>query len=292
MNLGTFFRHKPVRPAAGKDGGALVLIGGNEDKKNDLAVLDYLIAINQARDVAVIPTASSRPRELADKYRRAFNRLGANKVRILDIRCPQEADRQEHHDAIRAAQLVFFTGGDQVKLVNTLRKTRLLERIRKAFRRGATVAGTSAGAAAAGDMMLYAGDRKGSYKGAVEMSTGFGFIHGLVVDTHFHERHRLDRLIQVLLRLQAATGIGLGEDTAVVISAGTRLQVIGSRMVSLVDARHVRYSNISAIEPGQRIVYDGIRVTRLQEGFGFDLLQQRIFTVRDSDSCHKNRKIS
>ena len=194
--------------------GHLVLIGGNEDKVRNREILQRIVNINNVKNIAVIPTASRYyPRQLGDKYRSAFSKLGVKKIEILDIRSAKEADREENYEKIQASDCIFFTGGDQVRLVEILQNTKLLQVIKDEYQNGKTIAGTSAGAAAASNPMIFDGDEMGFLKGSVNHGEGFGFIENFTVDTHFITRGRISRLTQFLLRGYSNFGIGFAEDT-------------------------------------------------------------------------------
>ena len=209
-------KRTPTRP---QRSGTLVLVGGNEDKRGEMQVLRHAVEVAGATTVTVVPTASDYPWERADEYRRAFSALGVAEVLVADIRSRADAELAETAELARRPQLVFFTGGDQVRLVEILAGTHFLDEVRAAFIRGTTLAGTSAGAAAAGEVTIFHGDGAGHAKGTVRHSPGLSFIDGLVVDTHFDTRCRLARLAQFLCSGGGLKGFGLAEDTALVVRA-------------------------------------------------------------------------
>ena len=197
--------------------GKLILIGGAEDRKDDMKVLRRMLDTTTPSVVTVIPTASSYPSDLASDYREAFRRLGFQDINVLDIRERSEADLEEHLNAALKTDLFFFTGGDQKRLVDIIEDTALIGIVRQRFAAGASMAGTSAGSAAAADVMIYDGDGRGLIKGSISASPGFGFISGIATDTHFNARSRLLRLSQHLVSGKTNKGIGLAEDTAAII---------------------------------------------------------------------------
>ena len=252
--------------------GYLVLIGGAEDKSGGMFVLRRIIKLNDAKKIVVIPTASSYPASLGEKYHYAFRNLGVTDVEILDVRDKHETEREDYLEKARNADLIFFTGGDQVRLVETLEGSPLIEIIHRRFLEGVTIAGTSAGAAAASSIMLYDGEESGLTKGSVHTCPGFGFLRDISVDTHFDARGRLTRFTQFLLGTKGSgKGIGLGEDTAVIIDTNRVAEVIGAGIVTLVDTSEVSYSNISKIGDHDPIVVNGVKIGFLQEGSIFNL---------------------
>jgi len=260
--------------------GVLVLIGGDEDKKNGKEILTRVVEVNGARRIVVIPTASNFPDRLGKTYVDAFLSLGVPTVTVLNIRGRDEAARTGHLEAVAAADAVFFTGGDQIRLVETLEGTALMDLVRERHRLGMTVAGTSAGAAAAGEITIYEGNDEGYVKGTVLHARGFGFLKGITVDTHFLERRRISRLTQQIASGRAAFGIGIAEDTAVVISPDETLEVAGTGIVTVLNGNTIRYSNYDEIQKYGTITVDGIRMSYLAAGTHFDLKSWKVLQVQ------------
>ncbi len=256
--------------------GHLVLIGGAEDRRDDMTVLRRTVEIDGARSVVVIPSASSYPRDLADMYERAFTDIGVDRVSIADVRYRDEADRDEFVAMAHDADVVFFTGGDQVKLVEVLDGSRMLRKIWSRFLRGATVAGTSAGAAAASDHMIFDGDGAGLNKGSVRTAPGFGFLEGITVDTHFIARGRIHRLAQYLSRGENRRGLGLSEDTAVLVTPGGCCEVIGARPVTVLEAAERSTTNYDEVVEDELLTVDGLRLGFLAPGTQFNLRSWRV----------------
>ncbi len=255
-----------------KNKGHLVLIGGAEDRKGEKIVLNELVRINNARNVVIIPSATLYPAECGEDYYFAFRDIGLKNIDILDIRKSSDASTPENLKKIDRADMIFFTGGDQVRLTKILLKTHLTERIRERFEKeGLTIAGTSAGASAAANPMTYDGDTKGLIKGSVKYAEGFGFIENITIDTHFVARGRLGRLTQFLCNGYTNRGIGIGENTSITISADNRFYVTGSGIVTVVSTEHLTFSNFDKIEEQDRIIIDGIRLGFLQHGAEFDM---------------------
>ena len=270
--------------------GYLVLIGGAEDRKTDKVVLRKVVELNNAKTAVIIPSASEYPKGLAEDYVRAFKDLGVEKFFTFDIRNKSEADKIEYLEQIMQADLIFFTGGDQFKLVNVFLDTFLFEKIKERFSKGATIAGTSAGAAAACDPIIFDGDDRGLRKSAIHHSRGFGFIKNTTIDTHFVNRGRLGRLTQFLCSGLSTRGIGLGEDTAIVVNPDDVFEVIGSEMVTVVNTSETSYSNYNKINDNDPIVINDIRVGFLQPGSIFDLKKWKVISSNDS-TITVNRKV-
>ena len=268
--------------------GYIFLIGGAEDREGDRLVLKQLVAELRPEKLVLIPTASAYPHEIDRCYTATFLGLGISTVECLDIRHREDADRGEHLAAVQQADLVYFGGGDQAKLVNTLKHTRLFERIRARFEAGLTnIAGTSAGASAVGDPIFYDGTRKGFKKGSIKISEGFGFLEDVAVDTHFSARKRLARLCQFLLSGRCTKGIGLDEDTAILVHPNRQFRVIGSGMVAVVDSGGVSGSNYGAIDKGEKIRFNDMRVGYLPPGSRFSI---RKWAILDHPSVETDNR--
>jgi cyanophycinase len=251
--------------------GWLALIGGGEDKSRDCHVLRRIVAVNNARRMVIIPTASRIGDEVGADYDRLFAALGVPHRRVLAIKQANQADDPAALAAVAAADLIFFTGGDQVRLVEVLRGSPLIAAVRRRLEDGATVAGTSAGASAAGQHMLWDGDGRGFHKGTIGSGPGFGLIPGLCIDTHFLSRSRLPRLTQLLCQGRVAAGVGLSEDTALLIAPDGIASVIGSDMVTLLHQGEVGQCDFAGTGEGERFSVDGVRLSFLAPGSRFDL---------------------
>lgn len=256
--------------------GYLVLIGGAEDRRNEKIILKKVVSLNNAKNIVIIPSASNYPKGLAEDYFYAFKELGVQNSHILDIREKSDTDNTDFLEKIQSADLIFFTGGDQFKLVNTFLNTFMLEKIKERYQNGATIAGTSAGAAASCDPIIFDGDSGGLRKGTIHFSEGFGFIKNITIDTHFVNRGRLGRLTQFLSSGHSAKGIGIGEDTAIVINNNDVFEVVGSEMVTVVNTTDVSYSNYKQLNENDPIVINDIRIGFLQSGSIFDLKDWKV----------------
>ena len=252
--------------------GILTLIGGAEDKRDEKKVLKTIIQKTNAKNVVIIPTASSYPRDVFETYLKAFTDLGVENVTNFDIRYPDEAEKKEYFDVLEKTDLVFFSGGDQTILVRVLGETKLFHKIRMKFYAGELhIAGTSAGAAAASNPMLYDGDYQGFKKDAINSEAGFGFLPTITIDTHFLQRERIARLSQFCISGKSNRGIGLDEDTAIMIFPDNKFTVIGSGMVTLINVGSLMRSNYKKIEKDQTINFNNLRIGFLSEGASFSI---------------------
>ncbi len=252
--------------------GTLTLIGGAEDRKAKDGVLKKLIERTRAKHVAVVPTASMYGYELGDEYKDTFRQLGVDKIDIFNIKERRDTENPRYIDIAKEADLIFFTGGDQVKLAHVFLHTELLKVIKdRYFLEGLHLAGTSAGAMVMSDPLIYEGDGKDLQKGAVFFEPGFGITDKITVDTHFMERGRIPRICAFLASGYSKRGIGVGEDSAAHISADDKLEVFGSGIVVTFNADKLRYSNFHNIREDELIDMDNVALSFLVDGSRFDL---------------------
>lgn len=267
--------------------GKLVAIGGNEDRKNELKVLGKLVDLCGGRPpvVEVIPVASSEPVELAKDYLQAFRNLNVKDVRVLDARTRAEAEDPKLVERVQEADILFFTGGDQLRITSVLGGSPLLQAILGRYEDGAIIAGTSAGAAAMpATMIFHGGATDGALaKGNVQMTPGLGLITRAIVDTHFVDRGRFSRLIESVAANPGHIGLGLSEDTGVIIHDGERIEVIGSGLVVIVDGHNVGHTNISDVRMGQPVAVENVTVHTLTEGYCYDLTRLRYVPPGERD---------
>lgn len=254
--------------------GHLVAIGGAEDKTSDLEILSraFALAPEGNTEVAVIATASAIPEELLPAYRSAFERLGATQIHALDIRDRDQAGDPDALDRIRQSGLIFFTGGDQLRLTNVLGGSPVLGAIRERHASGAVVAGTSAGAVALSATMIYNGAAADAlHKGAVKMASGFGFVEGVIIDSHFLERGRFTRLMEAGATNPEQLGVGIGEDAAVIVHPHRILEAIGPGHVVIVDSWNLASSNVADVETGDPVAVENVVMHALIGGHGYDI---------------------
>ncbi|NML13508.1 cyanophycinase [Azohydromonas caseinilytica] len=256
-------------PDAGADTGAVLMaIGGNEDRREDMAVLRRFVQHcggAQAR-IVVLTAASSVPQLLWAGYERAFAALGVQRCVEMALASREEADAPEAAREILAADGVFMTGGDQSRLVSVLGGSAVAQAMRRArAQRGLCIAGTSAGAAALSRQML-AGGRAPLLpeKDVVRLDEGLDLLPGAIVDQHFSERRRWARLMSAVAQHPRLLGVGIDEDTALVVEREA-IEVVGSGAVTLLDGRHMG-SSFERAQPGQRLTLAGLRVHVLQAG--------------------------
>lgn len=250
--------------------GTLIPIGGNEDKgieNNEMYTLEFIgegILAHVVKEaggvdakIVIITTASSIPLEVGKNYLGAFQKLGCSKIHVLDIRSKKDAEKPIYVELIKQANCIMFSGGDQSKITNKIGGTTIHKIIQDRYRNeeGFVVAGTSAGAMAMAQEMIASGSSKEAIvKGAVKMYQGLGLIPELIIDTHFIQRGRFGRQAEAVAKFPDLLGVGLSEDTALIIKSGKNAKVIGSGMVIVFDGSNLVHNN-------EKILYEGTPMT-------------------------------
>jgi cyanophycinase len=221
----------------------------------------------------IITTASLIPEKVGEEYIRAFAQLDVHNVGALDINSREQANDPENVARIQAAEVIIFTGGDQLRLSSIFGGTEIHALLLHKYQNEhVVIAGTSAGAAASSKNMIYQGSSKDALlKGEVKITGGLGFIDGVIVDTHFVQRGRIGRLLYAAASNPGILGIGLGEDTGLYISNGTVMEAIGSGMVILVDGRRMTDTNLTDVEMGQPVSINNMVVHVMCDGDVYDL---------------------
>ena len=221
--------------------GHLVIIGGHEDRSNDMQILSRFVELAGGKDakIVVISAASTVADEMWQTYDRAFGELGVARRVHLGLQSRQDANDEDHIRDIVDATGIFMTGGDQKRLLAIIGGTALDAEMHAALKlRGAVIGGTSAGASAMSGHMLAQGRAElHPEKGSVSLGAGLGFLHKVVIDQHFSERQRLSRLLSIVAQNPYLQGIGIDEDTALVIERGVGIEVLGEGAVTVVDGR-------------------------------------------------------
>ena len=257
--------------SVGSSRGTFVAVGGAEDKRDDMRILRRALAHvpGQARRIEVIPTASREPELAAAPYLPAFRALGASHVHVLDIRARDQAAWPAAVERIRDADLVYMTGGDQALLAATLAGTPVVAAMHEKLREGGVIAGTSAGAAALSATMIAQGSAT-LRKGSTLLAEGLGLLPDVILDTHFTERGRFGRLIEAVATHPGLLGVGIGENTAIVVRDG-EAEVIGAGNVVVMDAREMRGSNVHQADHDKPIHAERLILHTYAEGGKFRL---------------------
>lgn len=230
--------------------------------------------------IEIVPTASKIPKIVGDEYAKAFRFLGAENVGVLNIVNRTECENTGVLERVKKAEIVFFTGGDQLRLTSIIGGTSLHEiLLQKYMNEPFLYAGTSAGAACVSKQMIYQGSSSEALqKGEVKITSGLGFIDNVTIDTHFVKRGRIGRLFQAVVSNPKTLGLGLGEDTGLLIKNGHTMEAIGSGLVILVDGRKITDTNITDISMGDPISINNLIVHVMSKGDVYQL-HNHSFTI-------------
>lgn len=253
--------------------GQLIIIGGAEDREGDCQILREFIrcAGGLKAKILVMTVATDLPREVGDDYIRVFEQLGVEDVRILDTLYRDDTSSPHALEAIEKATGVFFTGGDQARIVDTLKGTEIDKLLHQRFDEGLVIAGTSAGAAMMPDMMIVEGDAETNPKvNIVETGPGMGFLANIAIDQHFAQRGRIGRLLSAMAQQSISLGFGIDENTAVIVT-GNLVKVVGEGAITVVDMASLTHSNLSELLRDEDLALCGVNLHILPDGYGFDL---------------------
>lgn len=278
--------------------GILIPVGGNEDKgrqDNEMHTLEFIEEgilyhiVKQAggidAKIVVIPTASSIPVEVCETYKEAFEKLGCTNIHFLDIRKRADAEQEAAIEMIQSSNCVMFTGGDQSKITKRIGGTRMHEILLDRYlNERFVIAGTSAGAMCMSEEMITGGNNPRAFrKGVVKMGKGMKFTPNLILDSHFINRGRFGRLTEAVARFPELIGIGLGEDTGLIIRNNSEFEVIGSGMVIVFDARNVMHNSIGILEEGTPLTLTNMITHVLSNGDKFEI-NTRVIKVLPIDA--------
>lgn len=263
----------PARSPEGARRGAIIAVGGAEDKVSDARILRRFVELAGGKDakIAVIPTASQLA-DTGDRYETLFTELGAGRVRALPFESRADCERADWLDKLAKATGVFLTGGNQLRLATTIGGTEVARALRTLNAAGVPVAGTSAGAAFLSEHMI-AGGEDGPVPRAniVTLAPGLGLTNRVIIDQHFRQRDRLGRLLTALAYNPFAIGIGLDEDTAAIIGPDETVEVVGSGGITIVDCADVEYSSMDQVGDHEPVCLLGLRLHILTTGATYNL---------------------
>ena len=255
--------------------GALIIIGGHEDKEGARTILKEVAGRVQGRKLVIATVASHQPEGYFDSYVKGFEDLGVGELVELYLNQRTETHHPDKLQLLDDAAGVFFTGGDQLRISSQIGDTEIERRVRTLYERGGVIAGTSAGASVMSDTMLVKGTSGESYRiGDLHMAPGLGLMRDAIIDQHFAERGRFGRLLGAVAHNPRVLGLGVDEDTAMVVE-GDRFRVIGSGAVYVVDGEDVSYSNIAEEKRDRPLSMLDVRLHVLSSGDSFDLRERR-----------------
>lgn len=254
--------------------GTLLIVGGAEDKKGKCEILSKFVELSGGKNsmILVITTATEDSARAGQEYTRIFKGLNAGQIEVLDLDSRQKANQPYIEKLLEKSTGIFFTGGDQLRITAMLGGTIANQGLRQAYLQGTVIAGTSAGASVMTNTMIAEGDSEEAPKlNTIKLAPGLGLLEDMVVDQHFAQRGRIGRLLSAIAYNPYILGMGIDEDTAVVVYPDAILEVIGSQTVTFIDGRQITYSNVSELSPDQALAIEKVIIHVLPKGYRFDL---------------------
>ncbi|MEO0770366.1 MAG: cyanophycinase [Cyanobacteria bacterium J06649_4] len=262
----------------------VMIIGGAEDKTNGCDILKAFFesAGGCNATIGIIPSASREPAIVGDRYYQIFTSMGAQQVKVLDIRHRNECEEARWLNALHECSGVFITGGDQLRLRDLLGGTRLIDVIKEKLQRSELVlAGTSAGAAIMGEDMIAGGSSGESpNQSLVDLTNGLGFVPELLVDQHFHNRNRMARLLSAIAAHPDRLGVGIDEDTCVAMADDGTFQVLGKGTITVVDPGSLTHTNYSNTTENAPLSLHNLRVHVLSSGNRYDYKNRAVLQLQ------------
>jgi cyanophycinase len=282
--------------------GKLIAVGGNEDKGTypttrskrkyylnffELGILKRVVSESGKDDprIEVITTASMIPQEVGPIYTASFAMLNCHNVGIMDIRTPEDARQPEYLERLLAADVIMMSGGNQSRLREMFAETDFLDALLRRYyaEPNFVIAGTSAGAMAMSQHMIRGGSVPDALlKGAVKMGVGLGLLSTAIIDSHFVKRGRFGRLIESVALHPKLIGIGLGEDTGVLITEGHLVETIGSNLVIILDGHDIVHNNAAAAKKGTTLSIENIRMHVLAKGNVYCITERKFYVNKQA----------
>jgi cyanophycinase len=269
------FLDEPMRPGDPRirPKGTLLIIGGHEDKENEKVILRELARRVGSGKLVIAPIASERPNEMWEMYETVMRGLGVRHVHHLRIEAREDGASVRAMKTLEDATAVFFTGGDQMRITSMIGDTPAFSRICEIFVEGGTIAGTSAGASVLSETMMVSGNGEASHRidANLQLAPGFGFARDMVIDQHFAERGRINRLLGVVAQNPRVLGIGIDENTAIELDVGVSFRVFGEGGVTVLNGATVTMTNIAEEDRDRTMSIYGVTLHVLSQGDRFDL---------------------
>jgi len=256
----------------------LIIIGGGEDKNAHMEILEEVVRLSGGKNanIAIITTATNYPLEVGEEYKKIFYDIGANFVDTINIESRKEANNKQTIRNLEDSDCLFFTGGDQLRISSILGGTEFHRFIQQRIKKDLIIAGTSAGASMMSEVMVVAGDDEDApRKSTVKLAPGMGFIKGVIIDQHFNQRGRIGRLLGAVAQNPYTLGIGIDEDTAILLNENDDIEVIGSGVITIVDGKDIGYTNISEQNQDEPLAITGVRVHILPTGYKYGLSNRK-----------------
>ncbi len=262
--------------------GLLMIIGGAEDKKEEMSILKKFVSFLKHDDsvLLVLTTATKQARAVGEDYRSAFEKLGLKNIHIINIDSRADANHEEYLKIIRQSEGIFFTGGDQLRITSIIGGTKAYQALKECYINGGIIAGTSAGASVMSNIMIVEGDNnEPARKCTLKLAPGFGFLNNTIIDQHFAQRGRIGRLLCGVAQNPDILGIGIDEDTSIIVYPEHYFEVYGTNSVTIIDGKSIQSSNVSELKPNEILAITNITLHVLPDGYGFHLKNREVFRL-------------
>jgi cyanophycinase len=263
----------------------LIIIGGGEDKKKDKVILKEVVRLAGGREakIGIVTTATTLPQEVGQEYENIFKALGVKEINTINICGRKTSEIHGNVERLMEHTCLFFVGGDQLRISSIIGGTDFHELIHNFCSEGRVIAGTSAGASMMSEIMVVEGEDQGApTKCTIKLAPGMGLIKGVIIDQHFNQRGRISRLFAGVAQNPNIVGIGIDEDTAIVVEANEKFSVIGNGVVTVVDGRDIEYTNISEQHPNDPLALTNVRVHILPERYGYNLIDKTAIIIEET----------
>jgi cyanophycinase len=254
----------------------LLAIGGHESRQPDAPILKEFVRLShgKAGHVVLLTVATKEVKETVADYRKAFRGL-IRSLEPFDVSLREDAASSKGLKAIERSTGIFFSGGDQLNIAALLGGTEVAALIKHKYESGTVLAGTSAGATMMSSSMLLSGGSEESPRfGSVQLGPGMDFLPGTIIDTHFAQRGRYGRLMTAVSHYPQDLGIGIDEDTAMLVS-GDEFRVLGSGAVTVIDAGAMTHTNLSELKHGDALELHNLTVHVLPRGSHYNLKKRK-----------------
>lgn len=262
--------------------GRLIIIGGAEDKTGECVILRHACEmVGEGETLLILTTATEKPREVGEKYRQVFGKLGLRQIKVLDINTRDVANSEDSYQLIKSSKGIFFTGGDQLRITSILGGTACYDAIKEVYYRGGLIMGTSAGASVMSSTMIVNGDdNEPAKKCTLKMAPGLDLLNDSIIDQHFDQRGRFGRLLTGVAENPDVLGVGIDEDTAIEVFPDQHFEVIGTNTVTIIDGSTIKSSNVSELEQNEMLAIIGVTVHTLPKRYGFDFKTKTVLRMK------------
>jgi len=254
--------------------GSLIIIGGAEDKSDKSVILKEVVNAAGGEDsrIVILSTATENPSVVGNEYINVFKRIGVKNVEHLNIDTREEANNDENIKKIENSTCVFFTGGDQLRITSILGGAKVYNSLKEAYLNGVLIVGTSAGASVMSNTMIVDGNNnEPARKCTLKMAPGLGLLEDCIIDQHFDQRGRIGRLLCGVAENPYMLGIGIDEDTAILVPPDGVFRVIGSNAVTVIDGTTIKSSNVSELKPDEILAINNVTLHVLPAGYGYNM---------------------